>query len=261
MKKVTNTIKSASSIIAILAISDFSFNTFASEAEYNKSYSCVETAKETSCNLSIIKPTAEDKLLVEEWKEKVEFSTCSIETDEKIECNLTAYYEEPVQEASEEYNELIKSLENMSLSDILSIHGIDPVRIDVGNGIYVFYDKLGLMEIKDASQDSGLGESKFNINHVLTIYIFIAIFISMILTVIRTDNESLKAYIITSSLYILYLVAALVISNELGEIIATSKPEVVTGVLFLIVFTPLAMICVFAERYSARENAKEKGAV
>ncbi|MCR3854014.1 hypothetical protein K3Z84_00530 [Pseudomonas aeruginosa] len=162
MKKVTNTIKSASSIIAILAISAFSFNTFASETEYNKSYSCVETATETSCNLSIIKPTAEDKLLVKEWKGKVEFSTCSVETDEKIECNLTAYYEEePVQEASEEFDEIIESLENIPQSDVWksAIHDIESgkvkyfVQMEIGNGLYILNDKLGLVEVKDISQD------------------------------------------------------------------------------------------------------------
>uniref|UniRef100_U9TAT9 Uncharacterized protein n=1 Tax=Rhizophagus irregularis (strain DAOM 181602 / DAOM 197198 / MUCL 43194) TaxID=747089 RepID=U9TAT9_RHIID len=104
MKKVTNTIKSASSIIAILAISAFSFNTFASEAESNKSYSCVETATENSCNLIITNPTAEDKKLVEIWKHNVEFSTCSVETDERIECNITAYYGDLENEASKEIN-------------------------------------------------------------------------------------------------------------------------------------------------------------
>ncbi|WP_236247494.1 hypothetical protein [Pseudomonas tohonis] len=97
MEKVTNTIKSASSIIAILAISAFSFNTFASEVESNKSYSCVETATENSCNLIITNPTAEDKKLVETWKQMVEFSTCSVEKDERIECNITAYYEEAIE--------------------------------------------------------------------------------------------------------------------------------------------------------------------
>ncbi|HHZ9383156.1 TPA: hypothetical protein ACWMJU_006024 [Pseudomonas aeruginosa] len=114
MKKVTNTIKSASSIIAILAISAFSFNTFASEVESNKSYSCVETATENSCDLIITNPTAEDKKLVKTWKQMVEFSTCSVETDERIECNITAYYEDLE-------NEISKELDNISLSEITSL--------------------------------------------------------------------------------------------------------------------------------------------
>ncbi|EOG6085951.1 hypothetical protein ACX5H5_003573 [Pseudomonas aeruginosa] len=186
MKKVTNTIKSASSIIAILAISAFSFNTFASEVESNKSYSCLETATENSCDLIITSPTAEDKKLVEKWKQMVEFSTCSVETDERIECNITAYYEEePVQEASEENDEFIKSLENMPLSDIwkLAIHDIESgkaqyfVQMEIGNGLYILNDKLRLIEARDISQE-------LDIKHELIKYEFIKNTLITMLTLI-----------------------------------------------------------------------------
>lgn len=143
MEKVTNTIKSASSIIAILAISAFSFNTFASEVESNKSYSCVETATENSCNLIITKPTAEDKKLVEEWKQKVEFSTCSVETDERIECNITAYYED----LEKEISELVDSI---SLSEIIDLYQIG---VDENSAkTKIIFTNNGLKEI---TTDSG----------------------------------------------------------------------------------------------------------
>ncbi|HCE9854932.1 TPA: hypothetical protein NH480_002824 [Pseudomonas aeruginosa] len=202
MERVTNTIKSASSIIAILAISAFSFNTFASEVESNKSYSCVETATENSCDLIITNPTAEDKKLVEVWKQKVEFSTCSVETDERIECNITAYYEDFE-------NEISKELDSTPMSKILSLFQSDSdknnemeiSRIIEFNGNFYYLNtynsliplskkEIESIVIKEIIRDA------FNVTLISFAFIMLAWFITLLLLILSIALDLLLAYAI-----------------------------------------------------------------